>query len=98
MEVQSAAWLVILVGLVFANLPFVNQRLFLLLPLTQGKSFFVRLLEWLLGYFLTGAFALLLENSIGSIFSQGWEFYAVTLCLMLVFAFPGFVYRYLLKR
>ena len=27
-----------------------------------------------------------------------WEFYAITLSLYLVLAYPGFVYRYLFKR
>jgi hypothetical protein len=29
----------------------------------------------------------------GEIYAQDWEFYAVTLCLFLVFALPGFIYR-----
>jgi hypothetical protein len=33
----------------------------------------------------------------GQLAPQDWEFYAVTRCLFLVFAFPGFVYKVLWK-
>jgi len=62
------------------------------------KSLAWRLLELVILYFLVGAFALALERSIGRVAPQGWEFYAVTGCLFLTLAFPGFVYRYLYKR
>jgi len=29
---------------------------------------------------------------------QGWEFFAVTGCLFIVLAYPGFVMRYMRKR
>jgi hypothetical protein len=35
---------------------------------------------------------------IGNVFTQRWEFYAITLSLFVVMAFPGFVFRYLLRR
>ena len=38
------------------------------------------------------------ESTLGNRFSQTWEFYAITLSLFLVLAYPGFVYRYLFKR
>jgi hypothetical protein len=41
---------------------------------------------------------MLLEQQIAPRHSQNWEFYAVTACLFLVFAFPGFTYRYLWRR
>jgi hypothetical protein len=41
---------------------------------------------------------LLLEQSLGQIAPQGWEFYAITGTLFVTLAFPGFVYRYLLKH
>jgi hypothetical protein len=31
------------------------------------------------------------------VFPQSWEFYAVSACLFIVLAFPGFVLRYLYK-
>ena len=46
------------------------------------------------GFALTVALAYLLESRAGSVHPQDWEFYAVTVCLFLVAAFPGFVWRY----
>jgi hypothetical protein len=45
-----------------------------------------------------GAVGLFLENRAGQIAPQKWEFYAITVALFFTLAFPGFVYRYLLKR
>ena len=42
--------------------------------------------------------ALLLEKRAGQIAPQGWEFYAITGTLFITLAFPGFVYRYLVRR
>ena len=113
MDVSLAAWLVVAVALAAANLPFANERLFGVFLLPAGrrttesssqagqartKPFFVRLLELLVLYFIVGALAYALEYAIGNVFAQGWEFYAITGCLFVVLAFPGFVLRYLRKR
>jgi len=37
------------------------------------------------------------KATFGQIAHQDWEFYAVTSCLFIVFAFPGFVYKVLWK-
>ena len=98
MQTGTAAWLVILVALAGANLPFLNQRLFALIPVvkTAGKKpFWLRLLELGVLYGLTGLLGIQLEANIGNVFTQGWEFYAVSGCLFLVLAFPGFVFQYL---
>jgi hypothetical protein len=39
-----------------------------------------------------------LERHAGQVAPQGWEFYAVTAALFITFAFPGFVWRYLVRR
>jgi hypothetical protein len=66
---------------------------------TQGKAhakhFVVRLLELFVLYFVVGGLAYLLESRIGNVFPQTWEFYAITGWVFVVFAFPGFVLRYL---
>jgi hypothetical protein len=62
------------------------------------KSVLVRLLELLVFYGLVGVLGLAFESSLGNRFPQGWEFYAITLCLYLVLGYPGFVWRYLMKR
>ncbi|MCP1571797.1 type VI protein secretion system component VasK [Herbaspirillum rubrisubalbicans] len=62
------------------------------------KPVWVRLLELVVLYFLVGLVARQLEAGIGNLFSQGWEFYAITGCLFLVLAYPGYVMRYLRKQ
>ena len=50
-------------------------------------------------YFLVGGIATGLEKkTMGEIHQQEWEFYAVTFCLFLVFALPGFIYRHDLRH
>jgi len=49
-------------------------------------------------YLVVGGIGLGFEASLGNVFPQGWQFYAITLTLYLVLAYPGFVYRYLFKR
>lgn len=98
MAPNAAIWLLILAAVVAANLPFLTQRLWLALPVSGGKSLALRLLELLVNYFLVGGLGLLLERNAGRIAPQGWEFYAVTAALFVTLAFPGFVWRYLLKH
>ena len=83
---------------VSANLPFLSNRLFLVRRMAGTKGLAWRLLEMVLLYFLVGLVALFLEQSIGQIAAQGWEFYAVTASLFLTLGFPGFVYRYMYRR
>ena len=98
MNQTVAVWLVILAALVAANLPFVNHRLLAVIPFPADKGLHWRLLELLLLYGAVGLLAWGLEQSAGQAAPQGWEFYAATFCLVLSLAFPGFVYRYLLKH
>ena len=98
MSQTVSIWLVIVVGLVAANLPFFTERVFAAVPLRGGKSVGVRLIELVVLYFAVGLLGVLLERHAGQVAPQGWEFYAVTGALFLVFAFPGFVWRYLIKR
>lgn len=99
MEISLSSWFVILLAILAANLPFVNERLLGVIPLPKPvKSFWWRLLELFLLYAVVGAIAFMLESRIGNRFPQGWEFYAITVCLFIVLAYPGFVFRYLRKR
>ena len=89
----------IVAACVAANLPFFNHRVLALGPLLQPrKALIVRLAEMILLYFVVGGLALWLEKRAGQIAPQGWEFYAITGTLFLVLAFPGFIYRYLVRR
>ena len=91
----AAGWLLLLAGFLAANLPFLNERLLLVGPRRSPKALGWRLLELLLLAGLTVALGLLIETRIGQRAPQGWEFYAAVVCLMLTFAFPGFVWRVL---
>src|SRR6478672_5746299 len=98
MDVSLASWFVILLAVLAANLPFLNERLLALVPLKRtAKPIWMRLAELIVLYALVGLIAYLLEARVGNAFAQRWEFYAITGCLFLVLAFPGFVYRYLRK-
>ena len=106
MDVTASSWLVIALGILGANLPFLNEKLFAAVPLKKAaqaeqgwrKPLALRLLEMVILYFIVGAVAFALEARNGHGFPQTWEFYAITGCLFLVLAFPGFVGRYLRKR
>lgn len=104
MDVSSSSWLAIAIALAAANLPFINERLFAIIPLGSArgappnKSGWLRVLELVLLYFVVGGIAYLLESRIGNVFTQVKEFYMITVPLFVVLAFPGFVMRYLRKR
>jgi uncharacterized membrane protein len=99
LNTSLSSWLVIFVALFAASLPFVSERVFGLISLKSSieKSFWLRLVELIVLYFLVGALGFFLESNAGNRFEQKWEFFAVTACLFMVLAFPGFVFRYLLK-
>jgi hypothetical protein len=98
MSQTVSIWLVLVLAFGAANLPFVTQRVLGVLPLAHGKNLAIRLAELVLLYFVVGGVGLLLENRMGQIAPQRWEFYAITGTLFLTFAFPGFVWRYLYKH
>jgi hypothetical protein len=98
MNTSTQITALILLALVAANLPFINQRVLLLGPQRLSKPLVWRLAELVLLYFVVGGVGLALENHAGQIAPQGWEFYAVTGTMFVTLAFPGFVYRYLMHR
>jgi hypothetical protein len=99
MDVSLSSWFLILLALPAANLPFFNERLLAVIPLGRPvKPFWLRLVELAAMYGLVALVARLLEARMGNVFSQKWEFFAITACLFIVLAYPGFVFRYLRKR
>ncbi|MEQ1661395.1 MAG: DUF2818 family protein [Thiobacillus sp.] len=91
--------LLLILAFVAANLPFLVERIFFVAtPKTGDKNVAWRLLELVVMFFVVGGVALLLEGKLGTIHKQNWEFYAVNAALFVVFAYPGFVYRYLWRR
>lgn len=80
-----------------ANLPWLSERFLLLIKL--NKTAWWRWLEWWVCYGVVGLLAMALENKLtGGVHGQQWEFYVATLCLFVVFALPGFIYHYDLKK
>lgn len=98
MTPSAAVTFLIVLALLAANLPFLNERLLAVVPLKFPKNLAIRLLELVALYFVVGGIGLLLEQRQGRIAPQAWEFYAITATLFLTLAFPGFVWRYLMKR
>jgi hypothetical protein len=99
MMMPAASWFIVALALACANLPFMNQRVLAVLPLAADKkSAWIRIAELGALYFAVGALGFLLESRLGNRIEQGWQFYAITSALFIVFAFPGFTYQYLVKR
>lgn len=103
MNQTLAIYILIALAVVSANLPFFTERLFAVFPLKSHreggkKSIWWRLLELLVWYVVIGFIGRGFEAALGSVYPQGWEFYAITFTLFAVLAFPGYVWRYLLKR
>lgn len=90
----------IIIAFIAANLPWISDRLFGLISVKSNKKpVWMSLLEWFALYILIGLVALGIEKKFTSdIYPQGWEFYTSTLCLFIVFALPGFIYRFDLKH
>jgi len=88
-----------LVALGLANLPWLNERFFVFFTSPGGhKQLWMCLVEWLVYFVLWLILAFGVEKKLmGEISRQGWEFYVVTICLFVVFALPGFIYRYDLR-
>jgi Protein of unknown function (DUF2818) len=97
MNHAAEVWTVIIFALVAANLPFVNERLFIVGPKRAPKALGWRLLELLVMAAITFGLGVFIEQSIGQRQAQRWEFFAAAACLFLTFAFPGFIWRYLRK-
>lgn len=86
-------YVLLLVALLCANLPFVGNKWFVVKALPK-KRFVHHLSELLLGFVFVGVLAYALEAQSGAVHAQGWAFYVVVVCLYLIFAFPAFVLRY----
>ena len=91
---------ILVLAMIAANLPWFSERFFLVFkPLGGRKREWMRLAEWLLMFFLIGGIGLGFERKAqGTIHAQDWEFYVVSICLFIVFAVPGFVFRHQLGK
>ena len=91
-----SGWFILALVLSLANFPFITNRFFGIVPLRQGKGFLAYMVELVLVYLILAVTAYALESRMGTVFVQGWQFYAITVSLIAVFSFPGFVCRFLL--
>ncbi|HBP30871.1 DUF2818 family protein [Advenella sp. FME57] len=67
-------------------------------PHVPVKHVSTRLLEVLVGYFVVGAIGFAIEANYANPSVKNWEFYAIAACLYVVLAYPGFVWRHLMKH
>lgn len=96
---ETSRWLMYGLAVVLANAPFLSQRVFFCYRLVSGTKVFAwRALEWLCGYALLLVLGLFLESRLGPVQRQGWPFYAITLGLFALAAWPGWVYRYIWRN
>ncbi|MEM6986619.1 MAG: DUF2818 family protein [Pseudomonadota bacterium] len=94
-----ASWVVLVLGVVLANIPFVSERLAGVVALGDKKGAWVRLAEWFALFLAFLVLALGIERRVqGTVHTQDWEFYVVIFFLFCVFATPGFIWRYLWLR
>lgn len=88
----------LLVSVLLANIPFITNRLLLFWPQpASGKARWL-VLELALAYAIFLALAWYVEGQSGQVAVKGWQFFAVTVCFFLILAFPGFVWRFLLRQ
>jgi hypothetical protein len=92
----AAHWMLLLVMLLLANMPFITDRWLGLWG--SHKAFGGRALEWLGGFILWTLLAWLLERQMAPPHDQKWHFFVTTLVLFGVAAFPGFVWRYFWRK
>lgn len=95
MNQSAMVWLLLVLMLLAANLPYVSNRILLLGRRVNPKPFAWRALELALLAGLSLSAGMLFESHLGQRQPQGWEFYAAALCLFVTLGFPGFVWRYL---
>ena len=94
---QASVTTLLFVAILAANWPFVSQRLVGVIRL-KNKHFGWRFFELLVLFVVVGLLARVLEAQQMPVQPQHWQFYVATFALFLVFAFPGFVFRYFWKK
>lgn len=99
MRIEIVCIVFIFCALCLANLPFINQRILAIIPVRfDKKPLWIRLIEIIALYLVLGLLASSIQTYFGYLTQIRWEHYVITWCLFLIFAFPGFVYQYLLKK
>lgn len=97
----SLIFVFVVLAFIAANLPWLTEKMLGLVSIGKlsPKPVWLRLIEWLILYFVLGGIALGFESKLnGQIHAQDWEFYTITLCIFFVLSVPGFIYHYEFKR
>ncbi len=85
----------ILLFFIIANLPWISERVFFIYSLKIQKKIITRLVETLVLYTFSLLLSIFFEIRFsGEVYSQDWEFFAITLCLFVVMAVPSIIFRY----
>lgn len=106
MTTSISVYGLIVLSFILANLPWLNQRFFAVIPSSvHGKAFWMRLIEWCVGFGVSALLAWRFELGCsgiaaflgfsacpGEVYAKTWEFYSVAAVLFAVFALPGFIY------
>ena len=88
-------FMLIIVVLVLANIPWLTERFFFVFIIAGGKTVLLRLVELLVFYLLSLVVAAMVEMQFsGDVHVQEWEFFWSTFCAYLVLSVPGLIYRY----
>jgi type IV secretory pathway TrbF-like protein len=98
LRTDIAALLFVILGVLAASAPFFSRRWGLAFNRKAAKPFIAFALESLLLFALLVGGFIVWESRAGQRAPQDWEFYAVIVCLWLVAAFPGFIWRFLLQK
>lgn len=101
MSTQSYISLYVIIAFITANLPWISERRFIFFSIKEKacKSFAFSMTEWFSFYILMAYLGIGIEKKLtGVVQSQNWQLIVVTLCLYLVFALPGFIYRYDIRK
>lgn len=67
-------------------------------PYVSVKPFGARFVELLLLVCFVASIGFFIESYYANRFPQSWQFYVIGLCLFILLAFPGFVWRHLMRH
>lgn len=90
-------WAVLVLMCVLANLPFLKDRAFLVIPCV-GKKWFVVLFEFFVNYLIAVLFSCFCETRYEPLYPKDGIFFVVLFCLFILFSYPGFVLSYLIEK
>jgi ligand-binding SRPBCC domain-containing protein len=91
-------YLLLALGFVAANLPFLSPRVLIVGPRKRGRALGWELVALMMMAAFVIAGGMAWESRIGQRSPQEWEFYAAFAGLFITLAFPGFVWRHLRRR